>query len=161
MAMTTPRPAALPSSTALRMVLVAVALVVAGLFVGVALQNAFDRTWSTEILACLSAHPRDVQAEILCEGPVERARAAAAGVALVIVALAAAVVVIAPTLIRRRKRLVPADQRFAPAVHAIARMAVAESVRPPACSSAPRRRASRSALGGRATTGSRSPASSR
>jgi Zn-dependent protease with chaperone function len=132
MAMTTPRPAALPSSTALRMVLVAVALVVAGLFVGVALQNAFDRTWSTEILACLSAHPRDVQAEILCEGPVERARAAAAaGVALVIVALAAAVVVIAPALIRRWKRLVPADQRFAPAVHAIARMAVAESVRPP------------------------------
>lgn len=130
--MTTPRRVTLPSATALRMVQVAVALVVAGLFVGVALQNAFDRTWASEILRCLSAHPDDVAAELVCEGPVERGRAAiAVAVALVIVALAVVVVAIAPGIIRRRKGLVPADQRYAPAVHAIARMAFDDGVRVP------------------------------
>jgi hypothetical protein len=123
--MTAPRPAdpvALPSSTSLRMALVAVALVVSGLFVGTGLYNALDDSWTTTILGCNVADPLDIAAQLACQAPAEQGRAAIAfGAAAVVVLLAGVVVMVAPSVLRRRKRLTQADRRYAPALHAVAR----------------------------------------
>ena len=127
-----PDPIALPSSTALRMVVVAVALVVSGLFVGTGLHNALDDSWVRTILGCISGDPLDIEAQLRCQAPAEQARAAVAlGAAAVVGILAAAVVLIAPGIVRSRRRLVPADRRFGPAVHTVAQLAAAEGTRVP------------------------------
>lgn len=133
--MTAPRPAdpvALPSSTSLRMALVAVALVVSGLFVGTGLYNALDDSWTTTILGCIVADPLDIAAQLACQAPAEQGRAAIAfGAAAVVVLLAGVVVMVAPSVLRRRKRLTQADRRYAPALHAVAQLAAADGTRTP------------------------------
>lgn len=125
-------PPALPSSTGLRMVVVAVALVVSGLFVGTGLHNALDDTWARTVLGCISENPSDLEAQLRCEAPVEQARAGIAlAAAAVAVLLAVAVVLVAPAVVRRRKRLVRADPRFTPALDAVSRLAGAEGMRVP------------------------------
>jgi Zn-dependent protease with chaperone function len=133
--MTTPpraEPLAIPSSTGLRMVVVAVALVVSGLFVGTGLHNALSETWASTVLGCISAEPSDIEAQLRCQAPAEQARAGAAiAAAAVAVLLAVGVVLLAPAVVRRRKRLVLADARFTPALDAVARLAGAEGLRVP------------------------------
>jgi Zn-dependent protease with chaperone function len=126
---------ALPTSTTLRMVLVAVALVVSALFVGTALYNAVHgRAWDEAVLACLG--PGGVlpstAAQLACEGPVERGRAEVAMLAAAATTVfAAALIALAPVLVRRRLRLVPVDARYARAVQAVTEIASAAGVRGP------------------------------
>lgn len=125
-------PLALPSSTGLRMVVVAVALVVSGLFVGIGLHNALNDTWASTVLGCISEDPLDIEAQLRCQAPAEQARAGVAiAAAAATVVLAIGVILIVPIVIRRRKRLVPADPRFAAAVATVARLAAAEGMRVP------------------------------
>ena len=134
-----------PSSTSLRMVLVSVALVVSGLFVGTGLYNAIDDSWTARIVGCVAADPLDLDAQLACQAPAERERVVAAvGAALALVVLAAVVVLVMPTVLRRVRRLAPADLRYAPALQEVAGFAAADGVRtpgiligPPATVSAP------------------------
>lgn len=127
----TRRPTA-PSSTSLRMVLVAVALVVSGLFVGTALYNAIDDSWTARIVGCVAADPVDVGAQLACQAPAERERVlAASGAAVALVLLATVVVLVMPAVLSRRRKLVAADPRYAQALQAVAAMAAAEGVPTP------------------------------
>lgn len=125
---------ALPTSTTLRMVVVAVALVVSALFVGTALHNALlGQAWDAAVLGCLGPGDLLPTAEQLsCQAPAERRRAGVALLAAAVaVVLAAVVVAFAPAVVRRRRRLVPADPRFARTVQAVADLATASGVRAP------------------------------
>lgn len=124
---------ALPTSTTLRMVVVAAALVVSALFVGTALHNALlGQAWDQAVLGCLGPGGLLSPEQLSCQAPAERRRAAVALVAAgVAVVLAAVLVAVVPALVRRRRRLVPADPRFARAVAAVADLAAADGVRTP------------------------------
>jgi len=132
-----PRPAvlALPTSTTLRMVVVAVALLVSALFVGTALHNALlGQAWDAAVRVCVgpSGLLSTTAEQLSCQAPAERRRAMVALlVAVLAVALAAMVVALAPVVVRRRRRLVPADPRFARAVQVVADLAATAGVRAP------------------------------
>ncbi|MCD2190311.1 M48 family metalloprotease [Actinomycetospora soli] len=134
---TPPRPdvLALPPSTALRMVVLSVALVIAALFVGTAMHNAvLGESWQTAVQGCLQPGQilPDTAAQTACQSPAERRRAVVALLtASGSVVLAVVVVVAAPVVIRRRRRLEPADGRFARAIAAVAALSAEMGVRPP------------------------------
>lgn len=121
-----------PAGTAVRMVLVAVTLAVTGLFVGTALFNALDDDWTTTVVGCTFGNVGDVREQLRCAAPAERARALSAVTAAAAAAvLAGAVMLAVPSVLRHRRRLVPADGRFDAAVRAVADLAAAERLRAP------------------------------
>lgn len=125
-------PLPLPSATSLRMVLVVTALVVSGLFVGTGLFNALDDNWTTAVLGCFSTNPVDVASQLHCQAPAERQRATVAvGAAIMLVLLACVVIAVAPTVLRRRKQLKPADQRYARARQTVSALAADDRMRAP------------------------------
>lgn len=125
-----PRVLALPSSTTLRMLLVAAALLVSALFVGTAVYNALlGQAWTDAYYRCLPAGgvvPSSTP-ELRCTAPEEARRAwFALGAAGVAILLAATVVLAVPLVVARRLGLRapgPAYTRGVEAVAALARTA--------------------------------------
>ncbi len=118
---------ALPSSTTLRMLLVAAALLVSALFVGTAVYNALlGQSWTDAYYGCLrtgGVMPSSTP-ELRCTAPLEARRAwFALGAAGTAILLAAIVVLAVPLVVARRQGLRVPGPGYARGVEAVAALA--------------------------------------
>ncbi|WP_433505454.1 M48 family metalloprotease [Pseudonocardia halophobica] len=124
---TVPRVLALPSSTTLRMLLVAAALLVTAMFVGTAVYNALlGQAWTGAYYGCLptGAVLPSSTLQLRCTAPEEARRAwFALGAAGVAVLLAAIVVLAVPLVVARRQGLRAPGPGYARGVEAVAALA--------------------------------------
>jgi Zn-dependent protease with chaperone function len=126
----------LPSATALRLIVLVVAMLAAGLFVGTALYNSLlGASWIRAVEACVSSAPAGlvapVQVQLRCSAPGEQQRALiAVAVTVVIGLVAVAMVLLAPAVLCHRRRLRP-GVGFDAATARLAELALRVGVRVP------------------------------
>jgi len=131
---------AYPRATTVRFIVLVVAMLAAGLFVGSAVfTTAAGASWSRATAECAASAASlpgspDLQssAYLACVAPVERDRVVFALGAAAVVALAAlTVLLLAPTLVERRRRLRLPSQAMAAAVQRVAELAHEAGLRRP------------------------------
>jgi Zn-dependent protease with chaperone function len=131
-----PNVLALPSATTSRLIVLVVAMLTAGLFVGTALHNSLlGASWTRAVAACAGSARVGgtpvVQAQLICAAPAELRRALIALATTVVVAVAAIVILLlAPAVLRRRRRLRPGVE-FDAATARLTALAHEAGVRPP------------------------------
>lgn len=127
----------LPSATTLSLIVLAVAMLAAGLFVGTALYNSlFGASWIRDVEACMNNAPAGAasseEVQLSCAAPGEHQRAMiAVAVTTIIGLVAVATVVLAPRVLCHRRRLRP-GVGFDAAKARLAELALGAGVRVPA-----------------------------
>jgi Zn-dependent protease with chaperone function len=130
-----PRVLMLPSATGSRLIVLVVAMLTSGLFVGTAVYNAIlGQSWVRGVNSCLNTAANGTQARSMlsCAASGEWQRATFALTATVIItAVAAAIMLLAPSVLRRRRKLRSAVE-FSGAIARLADLAREVGVRAPA-----------------------------